>query len=164
MRILGIDPGIGATGYGIIEARKHGEWGLLTFGEIRTVASDPFHKRLKSIFNGLRQVIALHHPTEAALEATFLANNVQSALKLGQAKGVALLAAEMEAIPIFEYSPTAVKMAVVGYGRATKNQVQQMVSRLLSHTEVITAEHAADALAIALCHAHSRISQARLRG
>ena len=163
MRILGIDPGIGVTGYGMVEKMATDGWRLRVFGEIPTNVSDPFPTRLKSIFDGLRDVMDRHLPTEVVLESTFLANNVQSALKLGQARGVALLAAAMVPLPIFEYGPTAVKMAVVGYGRATKHQVQQMVSRLLSHTPVITAEHAADALAIALCHAHSANFRTRLQ-
>ncbi len=163
MRILGIDPGLGATGYGVVEKTTAGTWTQVAFGEIKTDPADPFPMRLRVIFDGIRRVMDLHQPTEAALESTFLANNVQSALKLGQAKGVALLAAEMAQLSIFEYSPTAVKMAIVGYGRATKDQIQQMVGRLLSITTRIPSEHAADALAVALCHAHSATFRARLQ-
>lgn len=153
-RILGIDPGIGATGYAVLDEREGGQFTLVQSGEIKTVARAPFPARLKCIFDRLLQVIIISRPGAVALEDTFHAKNFKSALKLGQAKGVALLAAETHALPIFEYAPTAIKTAVVGYGRATKDQVQRMVSQVLEVPKHIKSEHEADAVAIAICHAH----------
>lgn len=162
LRILGIDPGIGATGYAVLEEGIEGRFTLIQSGEITTVPRTPFPARLKCIFDRLLQVIASSLPTAVALEDTFHAKNFKSALKLGQARGAALLAAESHALPIFEYAPTAVKMAVVGYGRATKDQVQRMVSHLLQLPERIKSEHEADAVAIAICHAHTAKFRSRL--
>lgn len=161
-RILGIDPGIGVTGYAVLDEGMGGQFTLIQSGEIMTAPRSPFPARLKCIFDRLLQVIASSLPTAVALEDTFYAKNFKSALKLGQARGVALLAAESHALPIFEYAPTAVKMAVVGYGRATKDQVQRMVSHLLQAPERIKSEHEADAVAIAICHAHTAKFQSRV--
>ncbi len=154
LRILGIDPGIGTTGYAVLDEGLGGRFILVQSGEIATAPRSPFPARLKCIFDRLLQVITSSLPTVVVLEDTFYGKNFKSALKLGQAKGVALLAAETHALPIFEYAPTAVKMAVVGYGRATKDQVQQMVGRVLEVPKKIKSEHEADAVAIAICHAH----------
>lgn len=161
MRVLGIDPGMGATGYGVVEETPAG-LSLIRSGEIRTAPRDSFSKRLKRLFDDLLQVIQQELPTAVALEDTFLAKNFKSALKLGQARGAALLAAESHRLPVFEYSPTAVKMAVVGYGGATKDQVGEMVGRFLRLSEALASEHAADAIAVAICHAHSAQFQAKL--
>lgn len=162
MRILGIDPGMGFTGYGVIEESPAGLF-LKRSGEIRTNLQHSFSKRLKTLFDGLFQVIQQELPTTVAIEDTFLAKNFKSALKLGQARGAAFLAAEFHNLPVFEYSPTAVKMAVVGYGAATKEQVQQMVSRFLKLQKSLTSEHEADAVAVAICHAHSAQFQAKVQ-
>jgi crossover junction endodeoxyribonuclease RuvC len=159
--ILGVDPGIGHTGYGLIEQR-HQQLHSLTSGEIKTAPADPFPKRLKTIFDGIEAVMARHQPTVVAIEETFLAKNFQAALKLGQARGVVLLVMEMHGLPIFEYSPTAVKLGIVGYGRASKEQIKQMVGRILNLPQPPTSEHEADALAIAICHAHSSTFQQRV--
>ena len=153
-QILGIDPGITCTGYGLIEAAGD-RVVFLADGEIRPSRSDSFPSRLKTIFDGLNALLAAHAPTVMAVEETFLARNFPAALRLGQARGVALLAAAMHDLPVFEYSPTQVKMAVVGNGRASKVQVGLMVSRLLNLPRPVASEHAADALAIAICHLHS---------
>jgi len=146
---------MGVTGYAILEEAPAGRLILKGSGEIRTIQKHPFPKRLRHLFDDLLQVIQKELPTALAIEDTFLAKNVKSALKLGQARGVALLAAEFHQIPVFEYTPTEVKMAVVGYGGATKDQIQQMVGRLLHLPAVMTSEHAADAAAVAICHIHS---------
>lgn len=146
---------MGVTGYAILEEAPAGRLILKRSGEVRTIPQHPFPKRLKHLFDDLLQVIQKELPTALAIEDTFLAKNFKSALKLGQARGVALLAAEFHRIPVFEYTPTAVKRAVVGYGGATKDQIQQMVSRLLQLPSVLTSEHAADAAAVAICHLHS---------
>lgn len=163
MRILGIDPGMGVTGFAVLNETPAGQLSLKRSGEIRTATRDPFSKRLKFLFDGILQVIDSDLPDAVALEDTFLAKNFKSALKLGQARGAALLAAEFHLLPVSEYSPTAVKMAVVGYGGADKDQVRQMVSRFLQLPSVLSSEHEADAAAVAICHAHSAKFQEKVR-
>ena len=164
MRILGIDPGMGVTGFAVLD---EGEDGILSFvcaDEVRTRPNHPFPERLKAVFDRLLAVIDGRRPESVALEDTFMAKNVKSALKLGQARGVALLAAGMRNLPVFEYAPTAVKTAVVGYGGATKHQVAVMVSRLLRLSDLLPSEHQADAAAAAICHAHASRLQRRIGG
>lgn len=162
MHILGIDPGMGTTGYALLEETSAGRLVLKRSGEIRTPSRDPFSKRLKRIFDGILDVIDSDLPAAVALEDTFLAKNFKSALKLGQARGAALLAAEFRLLPVFEYTPTAVKMSVAGYGGASKAQVQQMVGRLLQLRESLASEHEADAAATAICHVHSAKFQEKI--
>ncbi len=154
---------MGVTGFAVLNETPAGQLSLKRSGEIRTATHDPFSKRLKVLFDGILQVIDSDLPDAVALEDTFLAKNFKSALKLGQARGAALLAAEFHRLPVSEYSPTAVKMAVVGYGGADKDQVRQMVSRFLQLQEVLRSEHAADAAAVAICHAHSARFQEKVR-
>jgi len=153
MRILGIDPGSGSTGYGIIDTdgTKHR---AVLFGAIKTSGSQPFHKRLLRIHEELSDILSREKADLMAIEEVFHASNVQSALKLGHARGIALLAAAQQGIEVYEYSPLEIKSAVVGYGRADKMQVQTMVRLLLNLSEAPSSEHAADALAVAICHAH----------
>lgn len=153
MRIVGIDPGTGATGYGIIETDGSRHKAVL-FGAIKTQPRQPFHQRLLNIHRELTRVLAHEKPDVMAIEEVFHATNVQSALRLGHARGIALLAAAQQGIDVFEYSPLEIKSAVVGYGRAEKTQVQTMVRLLLNLAEIPTPNDAADALAIAICHAH----------
>lgn len=155
MSILGIDPGIGVTGFSVLDEDAAGSLSFLRSGDIRTDASAPFSERLKKIFDQVLEVIDTDHPSAVALEDTFLGKNVKSTLKLGQARGAAILAAAVRGLPVYEYTPTAVKMAVVGYGGAGKAQVQQMVSRFLRLSQTLRSEHQADAAAVAICHAHS---------
>ena len=152
--ILGIDPGIGVTGFSVLDEDAAGSLSFLRSGDIRTDALAPFSERLKKIFDQILEVIDSDHPSAVALEDTFLGKNVKSTLKLGQARGAAILAAAVRGLPVYEYTPTAVKMAVAGYGGADKLQVQQMVSRFL-HLKQSLTEHQADASAVAICHAHS---------
>lgn len=157
MRILGIDPGSKATGYGFIE--QQGNRLLhLDNGAIMTSSQDALAPRLQCIYQALCRLIDQHHPDVVAVEQVFMARNPASALKLGHARGVALLAGINAGLPVAEYSALQVKSAVVGYGRAGKNQVQQMTKTLLNLPE-IAQEDAADALAVAICHAHSHQSQ-----
>lgn len=150
MIIIGIDPGSRITGYGII--RVQGNQSLhITSGCIR-VTADNVGLRLFQIFTSLQQIIQLHQPMEAAVEQIFMHQNPGAALKLGQARGAAMVALAM---PVAEYSARQVKQSVVGYGAAKKEQVQHMVQRLLNISEKLQAD-TADALAVALCHAHSR--------
>lgn len=160
MRILGIDPGSRATGWGLIE--KQGNRLLhIDNGVITTRANEPLSDRLGTIYQHLSQVIHRYTPTAVAVEEIFMAKNALSALKLGHARGVALLAGFNHDLPVAEYSALQVKSAVVGYGRAGKQQIQEMVRILLKLPE-IAQEDASDALAVAICHAHSAEINQRL--
>jgi crossover junction endodeoxyribonuclease RuvC len=161
MLVLGIDPGSLRTGYGLVEGNRD-LVRPLQFGTIITSPKDPFPHRLQKIYDGLKGLIDAHHPEWVALESPFIAKNVQSAFKLGQSKGVALLAAVHGGIPIAEYTPTQVKSVVTGYGAAEKRQIQQMVKETLGLSEVPKSPDVADALAIALCHIYSHSSRKRL--
>jgi crossover junction endodeoxyribonuclease RuvC len=153
MIILGIDPGSRITGYGIIS--KQGNRLIhIDNGAIFTQSAKDFPQRLEKIFSGLSEVIAQYQPEAVAVENVFLAKNAQSALKLGQARGAAIVAAVCVGLPVHEYTALQVKQAVVGSGRAEKTQVQQMIKALLNLPEV-AQEDASDALAVAVCHAHS---------
>ena len=151
MRIFGIDPGSVRTGYGCVQSdgTRHR---LVCFGSISAPAGSAFPVRLKAIHSQLIALIAEHHPDFIAIEDLFHAKNVRSALKLGHARGVALLAAMEAGVPIAEYAPSEIKQAVVGYGRAEKAQVQQMVQMLLGLASPPSPHDAADALAVAICH------------
>jgi crossover junction endodeoxyribonuclease RuvC len=152
VRILGIDPGSRVTGYGIIALDRTRAF-YTTSGSIRTTrASLP--ARLKEIFEGLSEIIATYRPDEMAIEQVFVHRNAESALKLGQARGVAICAGVLGALPVSEYTPRQVKQAVVGTGKADKVQVQYMVKVVL-RLPVAPLGDAADALAIALCHCHT---------
>ena len=158
MVIIGIDPGSRITGYGIIRVEGNQSFHLDS-GCIRVTADDP-GARLLQIYTGLKTIIQKHQPIEAAIEQIFMHQNPSSALKLGQARGAAMVALEL---PIAEYSARQVKQSVVGYGAAAKEQVQHMVRQLLGIKEKLQAD-AADALAIALCHAHTRFSLQKTTG
>ncbi len=153
MRILGIDPGSDATGYGLIESDGSRHSSIL-FGAIRTSPRRAFHERLLQIYTQLMEILSREEIHAVAIEGVFYSANVQSALKLGHARGVALLVAAQQGLPVFEYSPLEIKSAIVGYGRAEKSQVQMMVRLLLSLPETPTPNDAADALAVAICHSH----------
>ena len=153
MRILGIDPGSRATGYGLIEQQGN-RLIHLDNGAITTRSGDELALRLQRIYHELSGLIAEFRPDAMAVEQVFMAKNPASALKLGHARGAALLAGVNAGLPVAEYSALQVKSAVVGYGRAAKSQVQQMTRTLLNLPE-IAQEDAADALAVAICHAHS---------
>jgi crossover junction endodeoxyribonuclease RuvC len=151
--ILGIDPGLRATGYGIVlwkDAKPH----FIHAGIIRPNAEFTFAERLERLYSGLKEIIRRHNPTVSAIESVFQSVNAKTALILGHARGVSMLAAVHEGLPVFEYSPMTVKQAVVGYGRAEKTQVQSMVKAILNLSKR-PAKDASDALAVAICHAHS---------
>ena len=166
MRVLGIDCGSEATGYGIIETdgRRHR---LLKAGTIRTSPRKPFPERLRRIADELAALMAdfseAGDPLAVAVEEVFFAANVKSALKLGHVRGVALLEAARAGLSVSEYSPLEVKCSVVGYGRAEKRQVQGMVQSLLRLDEPPESEDAADALAVAICHAHHSFARQKMR-
>lgn len=150
--VLGIDPGTAILGYGAVAVDGEA-LGAVGFGALTTPASLPLPSRLLLLFDGLCRVIDLVDPTEVAVEQLFFARNVRSALAVGQARGVALLAAARRGLPVNEYTPLQVKQAVAGYGRATKEQVQSMVKVTLGLDRLPQPDDAADALAIAICHA-----------
>ncbi len=154
MIILGVDPGTAITGYGIVRSDAD-VLTTMTYGAITTPAAWPLPRRLQHIFAELTALIAAHAPTDAVVERLFFNKNVRTALSVGQARGVALLAAAQAGLAIHEYTPLQVKQAIVGYGRAEKTQIQQMVKMLLRLDAVPQPDDAADALAIAICHAHS---------
>lgn len=152
MRVLGIDCGTERTGFGVIESdgRDHR---FVICGVIRTSARDPLPVRLAEIARCLRETISAHNPDAAAIEEVFASVNAKSSLKLAHVRGVAMLAVEEAKLPLGEYSPLAIKTSVVGYGRAEKAQVQMMVRSLLRLDREIQSSDAADALAVAICHA-----------
>jgi crossover junction endodeoxyribonuclease RuvC len=154
MRILGIDPGSRITGYGLIDSQGN-RLRHIDNGIIATNPTAPLADRLKVIYEGINRVIGEFAPEAVAIEQVFLAKNPQAALVLGHARGTAMVAAVNAGLPVYEYSALQVKSAVVGYGRAGKPQVQQMVKALLNLPE-IAQEDAADALGVAICHANSR--------
>ena len=153
MRVLGIDPGSETTGWGVIESDSR-HYRLVECGTVKSHSSQRFSARLLKIADALAEVIERHKPESCAIEDGFLSNNVKVTLKLGQVRGVAMLAAERAEIPIHEYSPRLVKQTVVGHGNAEKFQVQQMVKTLLKLDTIPEPHDAADALAVAICHFH----------
>jgi len=168
VRILGIDPGSRITGFGIIETQGD-RVTCIAHGVIKTASQSggktngaEFPERLGVIFAGIREVVRNHRPDQVAVESVFLSRNPDSALKLGQARGAALCAAIEQGLPVAEYAPRAVKLAIVGRGGAEKVQVQHMVGVLLRLKEEIS-EDAADALAVALCHQHTQQTVQRMR-
>ena len=159
IRILGIDPGSRMTGYGIIEVQG-GRTVYIASGCVR-MADEDFPQRLRTIFEGLGEVVDRYRPTATAIEKVFVQRNVDSALKLGQARGAAICAVVSRSLPIAEYSPTQIKQALVGRGAAAKEQVKHMVKILLQIDES-PQEDAADALACALCHSHTQQTMGRM--
>ena len=158
-RILGIDPGSRVTGFGVVDSDGQRSVHLAS-GRIVPREGD-LGERLRWLFEGIRGVVDEHGPEEVAIEDVFVARNAGSALKLGQARGAALLAGVLGGLPLFEYPPARVKQALTGHGRAEKGQVQHMVRLILGLDEAMP-EDVSDALAVALCHAHTRTTLARL--
>jgi crossover junction endodeoxyribonuclease RuvC len=163
MRVLGIDCGTEVTGFGVVELCADGKLVSLTCGAIKVSPREALPARLATIFDHLAAVISEYHPDNVAIEDVFYALNVKSALKLGQVRGVAMLAASSAGLQVAEYAPLAIKSAVVGYGRAEKQQVQHMVARLLNLPVIPEPADAADALAIAICHLHTSATLQRQR-
>jgi crossover junction endodeoxyribonuclease RuvC len=163
MRVLGIDCGGEYTGYGVVEMGSGGRLGCLTCGAIKLSPKEPLARRLAQIYEGLNELISEHRPDQVAIEEIFYALNVKSALKLGQVRGVAMLAAASAGLEVAEYSPLTIKSSVVGYGHAEKQQVQHMVTRLLGLPVAPQPMDASDALAIAICHLHTAGTLGRQR-
>lgn len=154
MIILGIDPGIAIVGYGIVECNGN-HFKVLGYGHIETSSKTLFPDRLKSVYDEMINIIDKYNPSELAIEELFFNKNAKTAIKVGQARGVEILAAKNMGLEIYEYTPLQVKQAVVGYGRAEKHQVQEMVKILLNLEKTPKPDDVADALAIAICHGSS---------
>ncbi len=157
MRILGIDPGYGITGFGLIESDR-GQSRLLQCGAITTPAGTDFSWRLEVIYNDMVQLLQMAKPDAVAIEELFFGQNVTTGIGVAQARGVVLLAIQQAHVPVYSYKPMQVKQALVGYGNATKHQMMDMTKRLLHLNEMPKPDDAADAIAIALCHARSSTS------
>ncbi len=155
MIILGIDPGLANTGWGVVDI-EGSRLRCLGYGCVSTSAEEPLAQRLAAVHASLVSVIRKHEPAECAIEKLYFNVNVRTAFATGQARGVALLATAEARLPVGEYGPSEVKQAVVGYGSADKSQVQFMVRTILGLREMPKPDHAADALAVAICHANSR--------
>ena len=162
MKILGIDPGYGITGFGLLEAQR-GQYRLLRCGAITTPPNTDFYWRLSVIYNDMVQLLLAEKPEAVAIEELFFGHNVTTGINVAQARGVILLAVQQAGVPIYEYKPMQVKQAVVGYGNASKHQVMDMTKRILHLATVPKPDDAADAVAIALCHARSSTSLLALR-
>ena len=157
MRILGIDPGYGITGFGLVDAQR-GQFRLVRCGAITTPANTDFSWRLEVIYNDMVELLRATQPDVVSIEELFFGQNVTTGIGVAQSRGVILLAIRQAGIPIFSYKPAQVKQSVVGYGSATKHQVQDMTRRLLHLQALPKPDDAADAIAIALCHARSSTS------
>lgn len=155
MRVLGIDCGGAYTGYGVVEIDSRSQLCCIACGAIKLSPREALPLRLSRIFIQLGEIIAVHRPDQVAIEDVFYSLNVKSALKLGQVRGVAMLAAAVAGLQVAEYSPLTIKSSVVGYGRAEKQQVQHMVTRLLDLPAPPQPMDASDALAVAICHLHT---------
>ena len=158
MRILGIDPGYGITGFGLIDAQR-GQYRMLKCGAITTPPNTEFAWRLEVIYHDMTELLRVVQPEAVAIEELFFGHNVTTGINVAQSRGVILLAVRQAGVPIFEYKPMQVKQAVVGYGRAEKAQVMEMTRRILHLDHIPRPDDAADALAIAICHGHTAGSQ-----
>jgi crossover junction endodeoxyribonuclease RuvC len=155
MLVIGIDPGTAITGYGLVKENEDGDLDAVDYGVITTSASSSMPERLLELFHRLQELLLLHRPQSGAVEKLFFQRNVRSALSVGQGRGIAMLALAEAGLSVAEYTPLEVKLAVAGYGNADKIQIQQMVRTLLKLPQTPSPDDAADALAVAICHAHS---------
>ncbi|SMB95735.1 Holliday junction endonuclease RuvC [Desulfonispora thiosulfatigenes DSM 11270] len=162
MIILGIDPGTAITGFGIISVEGN-KFIPIDYGCIYTESTLDLEKRLEKIYNHVNLLLDKYKPNEMAVEELFFNKNVKTALSVGQARGAILLAGALKGLKVNSYTPLQIKQGVVGYGRAQKNQVQQMVKVLLNLKEIPKPDDAADAIAVAICHAHFKQTNVRIR-
>jgi crossover junction endodeoxyribonuclease RuvC len=162
MLVIGIDPGTALTGYGLVRRVSNGALELVDYGVIRTSSHQPMSKRLVKLHSDLEALLKRYQPSEAAVERLFFQKNVSTAISVGQARGVVLLALANAGLSVEEYTPQDVKLAVTGYGGADKGQMQRMVKMLLTMDDLPKPDDAADALAVAICHAHSAALQDRI--
>ena len=154
MRILGIDPGYAIVGYGVLDYDRN-KFSVVNYGAITTEAGKPFDSRLKEIYDDMCSLLDMAKPDCMSIERLYFTNNKTTGIDVAQARGVIMLAAAQRGIEIYEYTPLQVKQAVVGYGRAEKHQVQEMVRNILNLKEVPKPDDTADAVALAICHGHS---------
>lgn len=154
MIIMGIDPGFAITGYGIVKYEGN-KFTPVDYGAITTESSMELPKRLLILYNGLKKIIETYRPEAISIEELFFNKNIKTALAVGHGRGVAVLAAAQSGIDVFEYTPLQVKQSIVGYGRADKAQVQHMIKAILNLSAIPKPDDVADALAVAVCHAHS---------
>lgn len=154
MIILGIDPGYAIVGYGVLEYKSN-HFSVIDYGAILTDSKTPFNERLEIIYDKLDNIIKIHRPDAMSVEKVFYNSNAKTVIDVSQARGVIMLVAQKNRIPVFEYTPLQVKQSVVGYGRAEKNQIQEMTKRILCLEKVPKPDDTADALAMAICHGHS---------
>lgn len=154
--VLGVDPGTATTGFGLVRDQRDGSLEMVAYGTIQTFAGTPAHQRLSQLYRELTQLILLHRPDTCAVEKLFFQRNVSTAIAVGQARGVVLLAIAEAGLDMSEYTPNEVKQAVTGYGSAQKRQVQEMVRTLLVLPEIPRPDDAADALAVAITHLSTR--------
>lgn len=153
MIILGIDPGYAIVGFGVLEY-KNNHFSVIDYGAITTDAGTPFNRRLEYIYDELTELLKKYHPDAMSIEKLFYNSNAKTVIDVSQARGVIMLAAQKCGVPAFEYTPLQVKQSVVGYGRAEKKQVQEMIKRILFLEKVPKPDDTADALAMAICHGH----------
>lgn len=158
MRVFGIDPGYAIAGCGVVDCAR-GKYALVDYGAITTPAGEEMGRRLQTIYDQLTVALEKYRPDAVAMEQLFATHNQTTVMGVAQARGVILLCCQQHGLPVYEYTPMQVKMAVVGYGVAEKRQVMEMTKRLLNLREVPKPDDAADALALALCHGRSRTSQ-----
>jgi crossover junction endodeoxyribonuclease RuvC len=154
MRVLGIDPGTAITGYAVVEENQEGDLHLVALGTINTPAKSPLYSRLQKIYASLNEIVSQNKPDASAVEQLFFSRNARTAMSVGHARGVTLLALANAGLPIHEYTPMQIKQAVTGYGGAQKKQIQEMVRMLLNLPEVPKPDDAADAAAVAICFLH----------
>jgi crossover junction endodeoxyribonuclease RuvC len=163
MLVIGIDPGTATTGYGLVSELQDGSLVAVDYGVILTPAGAPMPERLEQLYKELNEILLLHQPVSGAVEKLFFQRNVTTAISVGQARGVALLALAQAGLGVSEYTPMEIKQAVAGYGGADKQQVQQMVRALLGLDDIPRPDDAADALAVAICHLHSARTESLYR-
>jgi crossover junction endodeoxyribonuclease RuvC len=163
MLVIGIDPGTARTGFGIIRRLSDGNLETVEFGVLSTPAKQPLPQRLLQLFGDLNDLLAAHQPDSGAVEKLYFQRNVSTAMSVGHARGVAMLALAQHGMQVAEYSPQEIKQAVVGYGNAEKKQMQEMTKMLLNLPELPHPDDAADGLAVAICHIHSEMTRRRLR-
>ncbi len=154
-RVLGVDPGIATMGYGLVQERSDGEIEVVAYGAVTTAADEDLSARLQQVYRGVRQIVEQYRPASVAVEKLLFGKNVTTAVAVGQARGVILLAVADCGLTVAEYTPAIVKQSVTGYGNASKSQVQDMIRLLLHLDEIPRPDDAADALAVAVTHLHS---------
>lgn len=164
MLVIGIDPGTAITGYGLVHEDESGNLTAVAYGVVKTPAKQPMPLRLLQLYRELKEIVLLHRPDGAAVEKLFFQKNVRTALSVSQGRGVAILALAEAEIDVSEYTPLEIKQAISGYGGADKAQMQQMVRALLDLDEIPSPDDAADALAVAICHLHTRRLQLLMGG